>query len=125
VGIDNDHRMWLLGEGGDVLTEVKQGRNVTHNEAHADHEYLHGETVGEALLRANVDDVRMILSIRTGYKIRDHYSVGGNAVALYVLADGWTLRGWVEAQKERARAALAEEVVAAAVDVATDDRATQ
>lgn len=115
VGIDDSERVFLLDKDGRVLVEVEQSRDVIHNEPYVDDEYEERETVGEALLRLkSPDDVMYAVSIHTGYEIRNHQSVGGNAVILYKSPKGFTLKDWVEEQERRAKAQV--EAMVAEID---------
>ena len=112
VDINESERIFLLGKEGNVIIEIAQSREVVHNEAHTDNEFDERETVGETLLRLeNPDDVVYAVSVRTGYEIRDHHSVGGNFITLYKAPRGFTLKGWVEEQERRASEQLAATIV--------------
>lgn len=103
VGIEDSKKIFLLDKEGKVLSEVQQAVSITHNEAHTDDEEYDGETVGEALLGLNPDDVHYIVTVHTGYKINDHYSVGGYSVIVSKLPKGFTLAGWLEEEENRAK----------------------
>ena len=104
VGIDDDEHIYLFDCNGNLLIEVKQGGQCTHNEAYTDDEDWDGETVGESLLRTDPERVHYAVVVHTGYKIRDHHSVGGYSVTVYKPPKGFTLPEWVEEQKQRATA---------------------
>jgi hypothetical protein len=111
VDIGDNEQVFLLDKSGNTLATVKQGYDVTHNEAHMDDELSAGETVGEALLRIDPAQVHYAVVVHTGYEIQDHHSVGGYSVTLHKAPKGFTLKGWVEEQKRRARAQVEAMVV--------------
>lgn len=116
VGIDDSERIYLLDLDGNMLVEVKQGGSCHHNEAYTDDEEWDGETVGEALLRTDPAQVHYAVVVHTGYKIRDHHSVGGYRVTAYKPPKGFTLPEWVEEQKRRA----SEQIAATIAEIDTE-----
>jgi len=98
VGIDKTERVYVLGDAQDVLAEVKAGGYCGHNEAHSDDESWTGEMIGETLLRVDIEAVRYVLIVRKGYKVRDHYSVGGYKVTLHPAAPS-VLAEWLAAKQ--------------------------
>lgn len=111
VGIEDSERIYLLSKEGKILAEPRQSLDISHNEAHTDDEEEEGETVGEAL--AYLEDpnaVTYAVSIHTGYRIRDHHSVGGFSVVVYKPPKRFTLKEWVEEQERRAKEILDAEI---------------
>lgn len=107
VGIEDSERIFLLNQNGEVLAEPRQALSITHTEAYRDDEEEEGETVGEALAYLeDPDTVAYAVCIHTGYRIRDHHSVGGYSVVVYKPPKGFTLKGWVEEQERRAKEIL-------------------
>ncbi|NQT22791.1 MAG: hypothetical protein HQ579_05045 [Candidatus Omnitrophica bacterium] len=107
VGIRNHESILLFDEKGEVIKEVMQAIDIIHNEAYREDEKEEGETVGEAL--AEIEDpntVAYAVCIHTGYRIRDHHSVGGYSITLYKPPKGFTLKEWVEEQERRAKEML-------------------
>lgn len=110
VGVDDSVNVYLLGEDGTVLKTVKQTEDIVHNEAYCDNEYREGETLGEALLHVDPSAVRYVVTIHTGYTIRDHHSVGGYSITVCEVPSTVLLQ-WIEEQKKKARQELAEATV--------------
>ncbi len=110
VGIDDEESICLLDKNGDFLTSVKQGGDCIHNEGHTDDEHWDGETVGEALLQTNPEEVHYAVLIHTGYEIQDHHSVGGYSMTLYKPPKGFSLPEWVKEQEKRAEELIKAQV---------------
>ncbi len=108
VDICDRTRFFLLNQQGELLAEVQDSLDILHHEAHTDNVYWEAETVGEALLRlSNPDEVYYIMCLHTGYRIKNHESVGGYAVTLYKPRQGFSLNNWVAKQMELEQARLA------------------
>lgn len=107
VGIDDDERIFLLDSEGGLLLEVKQSRDITHNEQYQENELRGFETIGEALLRLdNPDKVVFALRVHLGYVVENHHSVGGFSITLFKAPKNFTLKGWVEEQLNREKTLL-------------------
>lgn len=110
VNIDEREMVYLLDAQGAFVLEVKSEVNIRHNEANDRNEPLEsreGETVGEALLRIeDPDTVVWAIKIHKGHHIEEHRSVGGYTVTVYKAPRGFTLKGWIEEQLQRARAGV-------------------
>ena len=98
VNINDSEQVFLFDSGGNLLTEVKPSRSY-HYMGNCEEP---GETVGEALLRIDSTRVHFAATVRIGYEIRDHRSVGGYCVTLYKSPKRFTLLEWVEEQELRA-----------------------
>ncbi len=110
VGIDDNEKIFLFDKEGNLLTEVEQAGYCRHNESHCDDEEWDGEAVGEALLRVDAKDVYYVVTVHTGYRIRDHHSVGGYSVTLYKPPKGFSLPEWVKERRRRAAQAISAEI---------------
>lgn len=111
VGIADSERIVLLDEGGNILEEPRQASVQRYTACHKDDEEEEGKSVGEAL--SYLEDPNAVVyavRIHTGFRIRNHRSVGGFSVTVYKPPRGFNLKDWVEEQRRRAKQMLAAEV---------------
>jgi hypothetical protein len=111
VGIDDGERIaFVLDDGSVIHDAVKTSGYVRHNEAHTDDESWSGETVLDAIYRHSVPDtLALIVSVRYGYEVRDHYSEDNWSAAVYKTPKGFTYRQIVDEARARALAEVQAE----------------
>lgn len=113
VDISNSEAIFLLDSEGNIVAEPRPTVDITHNEAYQDDEYEQGERVGDALASLEEDAVNSIqyaLLIHTGYRIRDHESMGGYKIVVYKPPKGFTLIQWMKEQKELEKKLLSAKI---------------
>lgn len=94
-----------------LLDAVKDKGDVHHNEAHCDDEYWEGESIAEAIDRHNVTDIiQCIVVERRGYRIRNHHSVGGHSIKIYLPKSGKQISEYLEARRIAARIQVEEQL---------------
>ncbi len=111
VGIDSIKTFhFVLDDGTFIRNAVKDEGSWTHNEAYRDNESWEGETVLAAIDKNQVGDrIAYIVLERIGYKIRDHYSVGGHSFTVYLPPTGKPISHYLmEAHQQTAESVKAE-----------------
>jgi hypothetical protein len=104
VDIRESKRIFLLDSAGKVLTEVRNARHEKSTLGRHVEESKPGETVGEALLRVNADEVVFVIVVHTGHRIESNRSQGGYTVTVYKPPRGFTLKEWLDERYRRAEA---------------------
>ena len=111
VGVDDGESIAFVLEDGSIIRDaVKTAGYCRHNEAHTDDESWSGETVLDAIYRHSVaDTLTLIVSVRYGYNIRDHYSERDWQAAVYKAPKGFTYRDVVDEARAKALAEVRAE----------------
>lgn len=111
VGIDDGERIaFVMADGSVIRDAVRASGYCVHNEAHTDNESWAGETVLDAIYRNGVaDTLALIISVRYGYNIRDHYSEPNWSAKVFKPSKGFTYRELVDAAAHMAQAQVKAE----------------
>jgi len=118
VGIDSGARVHFALKDGTVMQDaVHNSGDCHHNEAYQDDQSWEGETILEAIYRHGIrDTLDHIVKERYGYKVENHYSVGGRAFTVYQAPEGISIQNCLGLRMERreAEAKIEAEIAALA-----------